>query len=361
MLEAFMAGTLGMVAGETISGQSQTRADSPQPAPLPTDKEITGDPRVRGPFPILSTPYTESGDVDYEVLAKSARFVDWCGCSGMIWPQSGDSIDLLTMDEKLKGMEVLAQTMKGRKTALCLGVQGKTIDEMLVYARHVEKLEPTAIISRPMGNAKTDDELRDYWHALMEVVHRPVIIQTAAGGCNPSVQLLKDLGAESPYFGYVKEETKPIMQRMKELVAAKPVIKCVFSAMGGFAWLHQCRIGTEGLITERAVYADLLMKIWNSYECGDLTTASDAFGKFLLMLNLRETIPCQELRGYHLYVWQKRGVFKNRLSREYGPGNSIPEKPIIANMELSQESMDEIDMRFETLKPFLKEGTFTDD
>ncbi|MCX7826510.1 MAG: hypothetical protein N2689_13265, partial [Verrucomicrobiae bacterium] len=30
---------------------------------------VVGDPRVRGPFPILSTPFTASGDVDYEVLA----------------------------------------------------------------------------------------------------------------------------------------------------------------------------------------------------------------------------------------------------------------------------------------------------
>lgn len=37
------------------------------------------DPLVRGPFPILSTPFTETGAVDYEVLADQARFVDWGG------------------------------------------------------------------------------------------------------------------------------------------------------------------------------------------------------------------------------------------------------------------------------------------
>ena len=46
--------------------------------------EIFGDERVRGPFPILSTPYTETGEVDYEVLAKEAQYVDDCGSPGMI-------------------------------------------------------------------------------------------------------------------------------------------------------------------------------------------------------------------------------------------------------------------------------------
>jgi dihydrodipicolinate synthase/N-acetylneuraminate lyase len=66
---------------------------------------------MRGPFPILSTLFTEIRVVGCEALAKQARFVDWTGCPGMIWPQSGESVDLLTMEEKLRGMEVLAETV----------------------------------------------------------------------------------------------------------------------------------------------------------------------------------------------------------------------------------------------------------
>jgi len=28
----------------------------------------TADPRIRGPFPILSTPFTDAGEVDFEAL-----------------------------------------------------------------------------------------------------------------------------------------------------------------------------------------------------------------------------------------------------------------------------------------------------
>lgn len=323
---------------------------------------IVGDPRVRGPFPILSTPFTTSGAVDYDVLARQAQFVDWCGSPGMIWPQSGDSVDLLTTEEKLRGMEVLAETTRGRRSALCLGVQGKDTEEMLVFAKHVEKLAPAAIISRPPDSGKTEDDLRHYWHALAGVARRPVIIQTSGGvaykGPAPSVKLLIELARESPYFGYVKEETSPIVTRMKELVAAKPTIKRVFSAMGGFGWLYQARVGSEGLITERAVYADVLARIWELMQSGsDPAALQDIFSKFLLMLNLRETIPCNQLRGFHLYVWKKRGVFKNMLSREYGPKNSVPPKPILSEQALSREDIAEIESRFAVLKPYLKPGS----
>jgi dihydrodipicolinate synthase/N-acetylneuraminate lyase len=349
MLATTAAGASGLMAGAFTQG-CQTQA------PVRA-REILGDPRVRGPFPILSTPFTDSGAVDYEVLAKQAKFVDRCGSPGMIWPQSGDSLDLLTIEEKLRGMEVLAEATRGRPSALCLGVQGKDTEEMLLFARHAEKLAPAAIISRPPDSGKTEEDLRAYWRALAAVAQRPVIIQTTGGtaykGKPPSVKLMIELARESPYFGYVKEEASPVTARMKELIAAKPTIRRVFSAWGGWAWLHQAQFGTEGLITERAAYADLLARIWALMESGrDSDALMDAFGKLLLMLNIRETIPGGDLRGPHLYVLKKRGVFTNMVSRSYGPNKSIPEKPIVSELELSQADIDEIERRFASLKPY---------
>lgn len=355
MLQASAVGAAGLMAGTARRGSALGAEPSPG--------AVAADPRVRGPFLILSTPFTESGAVDFEVLANQARFVDWCGCPGMIWPQAGDAVDLLTTEEKLEGMEVLAKTTRGLRSALCLGVQGKDTDEMLMYARHVEKLAPPAIISRPPDTGKTQDDMRQYWHALAAVAKRPVIIQTTGGvsykGPAPSVELLIELGRDFPNFGYVKEEAGSVIQRMVALVAAKPPIRCVMGARGGYGWLHELRLGAEGLITERAVYADLLTRVWELHCSGDDPVAlQDAYGKFLLMTNIIRTIPGGDLRGPHLYVWKKRGVFKNMISRHYGPDRSIPASPIFSELKLSETDMAEIDLRFEALTPHLKPGSF---
>lgn len=354
MLQAAMAGATGVMAGTALRG-SALGAE-------PAVGDTPADPKVRGPFPILSTPFTESGEVDFEVLANQARFVDWCGCPGMIWPLAGDAVDLLTNDEKLEGMEVLAKTSRDLRTALCLGVQGKDTEEMLMFARHAEKLAPTAIVSRPPDTGTTEDDLRQYWHALAAVTKRPVIAQTTGGvtykGPIPSVDLLVELAREFPNFGYVKEEAGAVIHRVVALVAAKPPIRCVMGARGGFGWLHELRLGAEGLITERAVYADLLTRVWELHERGDDPTAvNDAYSKFLLMLNLVRTLPGGDLRGPHLYVWKKRGVFKNMISRHYGPNRSVPAKPVFSELRLSETDMAEIDLRFESLKPYIKAGS----
>jgi len=354
MLKVAAAGASGAIAGTFLPRREYG-------ASLLADTG-TADPRIQGPFLILSTPFTASGAVDFDALAKSACYVDWCGCPGMIWPQSGDSVDLLTTDEKMQGMEVLANTTRDlRTTALCLGVQGKDSEEMLAYARHAEKLAPAAFISRPPDSGKTQDDMRQYWRALASVTKRPVFFQTTGGvaykGPVPSTELLIELAKEFPNFGYVKEEAGSVIARMRTLVAAKPPIRRVFGARGGFGWLYELNLGAEGLITERAIYADVLTRVWQLHKSGsDPDALRDAYSKFLLKINLGKTHP-GDLRGYQLYLWKKRGVFQTMVSRHYGPGRSVPESPIFSELELTKDEIAEIEFRFEALKPFQKPGS----
>ena len=348
LLSTAISASSGLLVGNALPAAAQQGQPS-------------ADPRIRGPFPILTTPFTESGAVDYEVLAEQARFVDWGGCPGMIWPQSGDSLDLLTVEEKLRGMEVLAETTRGLRSALCLGVQGRDTEEMLVFARHAEKLAPAAIISRPPDTGLTEDDLRMYWGELAKVAKRPVLFQTTGGvaykGPVPSVNLMVELAREHPQFGYIKEEAVPIIARTRELCAARPPIRRVFSARGAHAWLYESHLGTEGLITERAVYADVLTRIWDLMESGkDPDTVRDIYAKLLLLFNLGQHLPGGDLRGFQLHLWKKRGVFKNMISRQYGPKQTIPDKPIFSELQLRADEIAEIDFRFEALKPYLKPG-----
>ena len=349
-----IAGASGAIAGTILHGREHST------------ELLAGtgaaDPKIQGPFLILSTPFTASGAVDFDALAKGARYVAWCGCPGMIWPQSGDSVDLLTTDEKFRGMEVLAKASRGPGTALCLGVQGKDTAEMLTYARHAEKLAPAAMISRPPDSGKTEDDLRQYWRALASVTKRPVILQTTGGvayrGPVPSTQLLIELAKEFPNFGYVKEEAGSVIARMRALVAAKPPIRRVFGARGGYGWLYELRLGAEGLITERAIYADVLTRVWQLHRSGsDPDALRDAYSKFLLMINLSKTHPGGDLRGIQLYLWKKRGVFQTMVSRHYGRNRTIPASPIYSELKLSKEEIAEIEFRFEALKPYQKPGS----
>jgi len=166
-----------------------------------------------------------------------------------------------------------------------------------------------------------------------------------------------ELAKEFPNFGYVKEESHPVVPRIRALLAS-PLIRSVFSARGAFGWLYESRLGTEGLVTERIAYADILATIWKLMKSGsDPAMLKDMYSKLMLMLNLQHTHP-GNLRGYSLYLLKMRGVFRTMISRQYGPGGGTPAKPIFSDLALSEEEIAEIEWRFESLKPYLKPGKF---
>ena len=97
-------------------------------AAIPSAKEM------RGPFPIMSTPYFADGAVDYGALAREAKWTADCGCPGVIWCQSNDAVDLLTTEEKFKGFEACAKAVEGLQIVLTLGANGTNTAHMLEIA-----------------------------------------------------------------------------------------------------------------------------------------------------------------------------------------------------------------------------------
>jgi dihydrodipicolinate synthase/N-acetylneuraminate lyase len=309
---------------------------------------------IRGAYPILTTPYFADGAVDYDSLVKEAEWVDAAGVQGIIWPQSDDSIDLITTDEKKRGMSALGKAAKGFRSRLCFGVQGRDTDEMLELARHGEAIaaqfdQRTIFISRPADNCRTQEDLERYYDALAAVAKRPVIIQTYNGDkCPaPSVELLVKLATRHPaVYGWIKEEVRDGFEanrRMKAELAAKPPLKTVFSAWGGWQWLYQYRrLGSEGVISERAALAPMLGEIWRLMETKDTTGALDAaYAKYLLAINLMQTVP-GDLRGYQLVFFKEKGIFKTTVSRVCIDKANDPYKWRLDVLEVDDGLKDEI-------------------
>ena len=299
---------------------------------------LAAENRMRGALMILSTPYTASGEVDYEDLAKEVDFCDRCGIDGLVWPQNSSEQRYLSKEERLRGFEALAEANRGRDMVLVLGVQADDTAGMLEYARAAEALEPDGMIAIPPTTANSLAEIRDYYAALCEVTARPIFVQTSGG---PDIELTIDflvqLATEFPQCGYVKEEYGQVHDRMLALQQHQPdPIRSIFGATLGRGWLYEMRIGTDGVMTGGAMYADVYAALWDLYEQDDQEAMRDCYSRLLLIQNLDQIIP-----GVRLYVMQKRGVFKTTVSRR-------------GDYSFSPLEIAEIDYRFEALKPYLR-------
>ena len=292
---------------------------------------------LRGIFIIMSTPYTAARELDYEDLAHEVEFLERCRVHGIVWPQLASEYYKLTMDERMRGMEVLAKAARDRAPVLVFGVQGANLNEAMQYLRHAEKLDPDALIAIPPRAAKSSEDYREYWSALAGATRRPLFMQTTGGapGINPTTDMLIELSAKYPNLGYVKEEVHPIVERMQELAAARPKVKAIFSGGGGRAMLYEARLGMDGTMPG-APYADLYPQIWEACQAGRLVEAREIFSKLLLMLNCDQQVP-----GTRQYIMKKRGVFKTTVSR-------------LRDVRYTSQAIAEIEFHWEACQPYLR-------
>ncbi len=293
---------------------------------------------MEGAFIIMATPYTEAKQIDYEDLAGEVEFLDKCGVQGMVWPQMASEYAYLKEDERMRGMEVLAKAAKGKKPALVLGVQAETENQMMSFARHAESLGPDALIAMPPKKAKSIEDYRSYYSSLCELAKRPVFIQTTGGApdIEPSVEFIIDLARKYPNFGYVKEELKPVIERLSAMAKHRPeVIKAVFSGAAGKGWTYEMRLGFDGTMPG-AMFSDIYALLWELHKKNDREKIREVFSKLLLMINLDQQIP-----GTRNYVFKKRGLFKTTISRRGEYTYNAAQKA-------------EIDFNLEALKPYFR-------
>lgn len=292
---------------------------------------------LRGIFIILATPYTAAKAVDYDDLAREVDFLDRCGVDGFVWPQVASEYSSLSKDERMRGMEVIAKAARGKRAALVFGIQAPELAGALEYGRHAESLGADAVISTPPGNAKSVDDVRAYYTALLETVKRPFVMQPTGGPKNlvVPVDTAVSLARAFPGRVSVKEEQEPLLPRMQTLLANRPPVQSVFSGNAGRNLLHEMSMGLDGNMPGGA-YADIYAQIWQNYHAGRRAEARDLFARLLLLITLAQSLP-----NLVTYMFHKRGVFKTAVSR-------------VREIQYTPAQVEEIDFHFAALKPFLR-------
>ena len=308
--------------------------------------------QIGGVFPLLCTPYAEDGSLDCTTLAREAVFVADCGADGIIWPAANDAMKWLSPEEERIGLEAIAAAIDGRDVWFAPCCPGTNMTDMLRRVSAVSEISAkhpdlkTTMLVRMLDDAKCDEDYARQYDALAAATKLPVIVQTYNGKSPmPSAKVLIDLAKRHPdMYGWYKVEGTGggIVLCARELVAAKGVVKTVFTGWSGRDWLyHYRRVGTRGVISQRPMYADLMVKTWRALERGD-GSADESFAKFMYLRNLEDALPAPEMRGWNLYVLKKRGVFRNTLSRTRKRDDGSWE---VAEVSLSDADRAEVDAR----------------
>jgi 4-hydroxy-tetrahydrodipicolinate synthase len=267
--------------------------------------------RLEGIFPIMQTPFNDSGAPDLETFAQQVQFLDRIGVQGMVWPQLASEFPFLTYDERLAGAEALIRANRAldakTRPAVVIGVQASDIETAVKYARHADKLGPDAIIAIPLNGGKDEAKQMEYYTAIGEACSRPLIVQTIGA---MSVDLVLRMAKEIPTLRYAKDEAGATLPRLTEYRKRGQILQGVFTGKHGATFLDDLARGAVGNMPA-AGFADLYVAAWRDWTSGKREQAMEVFAKALLLI--------ADAQAYGVagqkYILQLRGVFTNTKCR----------------------------------------------
>ncbi|MGD1096847.1 MAG: dihydrodipicolinate synthase family protein [Bryobacteraceae bacterium] len=272
---------------------------------------VATDKKLEGIFPIMQTPFTESGAVDSETLAHEVQFLHRIGVQGMTWPQNASEQSVLTFDERLAGAETIIRANKAldarTRPPVVIGVQAPDTETAVKYARHAEKTGADAIIAIPLTAGKDPAKEMEYYSAIGEACSRPLIVQTLG---QMSVDLVLRMASKIPTLRYAKDEAGITLARLTEYKRRGQIMRGVFTGSHGPTFLDELARGAVGNMPA-ASFADLYVAAWQQWNSGKRDEAMDTFSKTLLLIVQARAygVPGQK------YMLQLRGVFPNSKCR----------------------------------------------
>lgn len=259
--------------------------------------------KFAGIFPIMQTPFTDSGELDLAVLAEQVRFLDRAGVQGVVWPQLASEYATLTLDERMKGAETVVAEGRKRRPAVVIGVQANDTETAVRLARHAAGLGPDAIIALP-PDRKEGPATAEYFRAIAQACDRPLFVQTIG---DMSVEFVIGLAREIPTLRYVKDEAGQTLPRLTEYKRRAGEVELVlFTGGHGRTFIDELRRGSAGTMPA-ASFADLYVPVWQSWRAGRRREAMERFGPVAFLIHLAQAYGLSGLK-YFLYL---RGVFKN--------------------------------------------------
>ena len=257
---------------------------------------------MRGIFPIMQTPYTDSGQLDTEVLAKEVKFLDRTGAHGVVWPQLASEWSTLTPEERSAGAEAIMAAAKGARCAVVLGVQGPDAEAARRYARQAEKLGPDAIIALPPRDSGNLDRVADYYRAIARECALPLIVQTIG---DMSVEFVVRMRKDIPTLRFVKDEAGHTLSRISEYQRVAPEL-VVFTGAHGKTMIDELSRGSSGTMPA-ASFADLYVQLWNYWQAGKREKAMEDLARISLLVNQLSAYGMPSMK----YILHLRGVFLN--------------------------------------------------
>ena len=295
---------------------------------------------IRGVLPVFQTPYHADYTIDFTTLEREIQWLYDQGADGIVMGMVSETLRL--SGEERKALAAAACRFGGERGVVIVSAGAESTHTAVDYARHAESVGADGVmVIPPISVAVGEDELYQYYAAIIEAIKIPVVVQDASGYVGRPMSIAMQAALYNHYGAQVlfKPEASPIGPRLSALRDATGGKAPVLEGTGGIALVDSYRRGIIGTMPG-ADLIDVLVALWRALEAGDEARV------YQLSLPLGALIAIQTRQDSFLavetYLLVKRGIFSNTLVR--GP----------VGYQLDAETQAEIDRLFARLQEVVR-------
>ncbi len=204
---------------------------------------------ISGVCPVLSVPFTDSGEVDYESFESLVKWIISIDAKSVLFFGVASENIKLSDPERYKLLEILLETRKGSDLKVIASVADHASELAVKRAKDYEAMGADLInILPPSFFNPNAEQIRFHLAQILGAVKIPVVIQhlPQAGGMADVADLLT-LADEFPNLKIVKCETSPPAESIKRVAQITNGKVQTLIGWGGIFWDSGDAAGAKGI------------------------------------------------------------------------------------------------------------------
>lgn len=247
--------------------------------------------KLSGVYPVLCTPFSGDGAVDYASLERLVAKLLPSGIAGLVLFGLASEGPKLTSDERAEITKAVVQQVAG-KLPVVTGAEHASVREAARLAERLEAVGASAIMSLPPSSANlTMDAVVRYYCAIDSVTTCPVIIQDApsATGVTMSPELLARIFATCARVDHVKVEAPRPAAKMAEIRRLTSGQMVMLGGLGGQHLMHELAQGSAGTMIGCA-FPSPFVDAWRAWQRHDFNDAWESWVRILPLIAFADDI-----------------------------------------------------------------------
>ncbi|HYF21693.1 MAG TPA: dihydrodipicolinate synthase family protein [Ramlibacter sp.] len=278
---------------------------------------MTRAPALAGVFPVLPTPFDDTGAPDERSLRTLVDYLLACRVDGMTFPGVASEVGQLKEDERERLAALVLERVAGRVPVI-VGVSSADPALTSRLARSAAAKGAAALmVAAPADRAGVPEQVAYFRAVSAAVPDTPLMLQNvpppAGAGLDP--RLVLEILQAVPGIAYVKEEALPSGQRLTVLREHAPAsLLAVFGGAGGRYITDELRRGAAGTMPAIEL-AEVHVALFDAHRAGDERKVRELFTRMLPILNVQAVFRWSLTK----YVLHQRGLVASVKLRTPGP------------------------------------------